>query len=88
MVVAACTGPSAIGNNEHQMFPGIVFLALAVFGAIKSWRTDASPAVITSVVLAVIGVVLSRPEARARSTNRPPTWCSAFTRFDRRRALP
>ena len=46
-------------NNEHQMFPGLVFLALAVFGVIKSWRTDAWPAVITSVALAIIGVVLS-----------------------------
>ena len=54
-------------NNEHQMFPGLVFLALAVFGAIKSWRTDAWPAVITSVGLAIIGVVLSLGPEGARA---------------------
>ena len=46
-------------NNEHQMFPGIVFLGLAVFGALKSWRTDAQPAVMTSMALAIVGVILS-----------------------------
>jgi hypothetical protein len=46
-------------NNEHQMFPGVVFLALAVLGVIKGWRTDAWPAVTTSVAVATVGVVLS-----------------------------
>ena len=46
-------------NNEHQMFPGFVFLAVAVFGVIRGWRTDAWPAVATSAALAVVGVVLS-----------------------------
>ena len=46
-------------NNEHQMFPGFVLLALAIFGAVKGWRTDAWPAVTTAVVLAVTGLVLS-----------------------------
>ena len=30
-------------NNEHQMFPGVVLLALALFGVVKGWRTDAWP---------------------------------------------
>ena len=46
-------------NNEHQMFPGVVFLAVAVFGAIKGWRTDGWPAVATSAALAIAGIVLS-----------------------------
>ncbi|HJU43431.1 MAG TPA: DUF3108 domain-containing protein [Vicinamibacterales bacterium] len=46
-------------NNEHQMFPGFVLLALATFGAIKAWGTDAWPTVTTAIALAVAGVVLS-----------------------------
>jgi hypothetical protein len=46
-------------NNEHQMFPGLVLIGLAVFGAIKGWRTDAWPAVVTSLALVLVGVVLS-----------------------------
>ena len=46
-------------NNEHQQFPGIVLLAVAVFGAVRGWRTDAWPAVTTAIALAVTGVVLS-----------------------------
>jgi hypothetical protein len=46
-------------SNEHQMFPGLVFLALAAFGLGKGWRTDARPAVAASLSLAVAGVVLS-----------------------------
>lgn len=46
-------------SNEHQMFPGFVLLGLAIFGAIKSWRTDAWPAVMTSITLIIAGVVLS-----------------------------
>jgi hypothetical protein len=54
-------------NNEHQMFPGLVLLGLAVFGAIKSWRTDARPAVMTSIALAIVGVVLSLGPEGARA---------------------
>ena len=46
-------------NNEHQQFPGIVLLAVAVLGAVRGWRTDAWPAVTTAIALAVTGVVLS-----------------------------
>ena len=54
-------------NNEHQMFPGIVLLAVAVFGAIKGWRTDAWPAVTMSMALAIAGVVLSLGPEGARA---------------------
>lgn len=46
-------------NNEHQMFPGLVLLGLAIFGAVTGWRTDARPTVITAAALAVTGFVLS-----------------------------
>lgn len=46
-------------NNEHQMFPGVVLLALALFGLVKAWRSDARPAVVVSVALVIVGVVLS-----------------------------
>jgi hypothetical protein len=46
-------------NNEHQMFPGIVLLGLAIFGAVKGWRTDAWPTVATAIALGVAGFVLS-----------------------------
>ena len=46
-------------NNEHQMFPGIVLIALAIFGAVKGWRTDAWPAVVTALGLIVVGGTLS-----------------------------
>ena len=53
-------------NNEHQMFPGLVLVAIAVFGAVKGWRTDAWPAVVMSIVLATTGIVLSLgPEGAA-----------------------
>ena len=53
-------------NNEHQMFPGLVLVAAALFGAIKGWRTDAWPAVVMSIALAMTGVVLSfGPEGAA-----------------------
>ena len=46
-------------NNEHQMFPGVVLLGLAIFGAVTGWRTDLRPTVITALVLAVSGLTLS-----------------------------
>jgi hypothetical protein len=53
-------------NNEHQMFPGLVLLALAVFGAVTGWRTDARPAVAMAIGLAAAGLVLSLgPEGAA-----------------------
>lgn len=53
-------------NNEHQMFPGMVLLVLAGFGLVKTWRTDAKPAVATALTLAVTGVVLSLGPAGSR----------------------
>lgn len=46
-------------NNEHQMFPGVVLVALAALGVVKGWRTDAWPSVATALALAALGVVLS-----------------------------
>ena len=46
-------------NNEHQMFPGLVLIGLALVGAVKGWRTDAWPAVVTALALVLAGVVLS-----------------------------
>lgn len=46
-------------DNEHQMFPGLVLIAVAVYGAGKGWRTDARPVVVTAIVLAITGGVLS-----------------------------
>ncbi len=54
-------------NNEHQMFPGLVLIGLAAFGATKGWRTDARPAVATAAVLVVVGAVLSLGPDGARS---------------------
>jgi hypothetical protein len=44
---------------EHQLFPGFILIALAIVGAIRNWRSDARPLVLSSVALAVVGVVLS-----------------------------
>jgi hypothetical protein len=53
-------------DNEHQMFPGLVLLALASFGAWRAWRTDARPLVITAIALVAAGGVLSLgPEGAA-----------------------
>ena len=54
-------------NNEHQMFPGLVLIGLAVFGAMKGWRTDAWPAVLTALALMVVGFTLSLGPEGARA---------------------
>ncbi len=54
-------------NNEHQMFPGLVLIGLALFGVVKGWRTDAWPAVVTSLSLVVVGFVLSLGPEGARA---------------------
>ena len=46
-------------NNEHQMFPGLVLIGLALFGVVKGWRTDAWPTVATSGALLLVGLTLS-----------------------------
>ncbi len=44
---------------EHQMFPGVVLLALAGVGLWRGWRSDARPLVVSAAALAVTGLVLS-----------------------------
>lgn len=44
---------------EHQLFPGVAMLALALIGAWAGWRRDARPTVIAASALVVVGVVLS-----------------------------
>ena len=41
------------------MFPGLVLIGLALVGAVKGWRTDAWPAVVTALALVLVGVGLS-----------------------------
>jgi len=54
-------------NNEHQMFPGFVLVAVAIFGAWQGWRSDARPVVVTSLALVLAGVVLSLGPEGVRS---------------------
>jgi hypothetical protein len=44
---------------EHQLFPGLVLLALAIVGVAAHWRSDARALVTSSVALAIAGVMLS-----------------------------
>ena len=44
---------------EHQLFPGLVVLTLAVVGFIRHWRSDARPLVLSSFALTLVGVVLA-----------------------------
>ncbi|MCA1584691.1 MAG: DUF3108 domain-containing protein [Acidobacteria bacterium] len=44
---------------EHEMFPGVVVLALGVVGLWRGWRSDARPATWVGAALAVTGLVLS-----------------------------
>lgn len=44
---------------EHQLFPGLVLVALAVAGAWRHRRSDARPLVMSSLALVVTGVLLS-----------------------------
>ncbi len=53
-------------SHEHQMFPGLVLLGLAIFGGVKAWRTDAKAAAITAMAIAAVGLLLSfGPEGSA-----------------------
>ncbi len=54
-------------NNEHQIFPGLILMALAIAGAIKGWRTDAWPTVTTALALVIVGGVLSLGPEGARA---------------------
>lgn len=44
---------------EHQMFPGLVLLGLAAFGAWRGWRSDARPVVVSAAVIGMTGLLLS-----------------------------
>lgn len=44
---------------EHQMFPGLIVLALAGLGLWRARRTDARPTAAVAAVMVVVGVVLS-----------------------------
>jgi hypothetical protein len=44
---------------EHQMFPGVGLMLLALVGLAAGWRSDRRPLVATSLVLIVAGVWLS-----------------------------
>ena len=44
---------------EHQMFPGLVVIALAIFGLFRGWRSDSFPVTFSAVALVVTGLVLS-----------------------------
>jgi len=44
---------------EHQMFPGLVLLGLAVVGLWRGWRSDQRPVVVSAAAIAGAGLVLS-----------------------------
>jgi hypothetical protein len=44
---------------EHQMFPGVVVVALAMVGLARRWGSDARAVVRSAAVLVVVGTVLS-----------------------------
>jgi hypothetical protein len=44
---------------EHQLFPGLVILGLALIGVWTGWRRDARPIVILGCALVIVGAVLS-----------------------------
>ena len=44
---------------EHQMFPGVVLLVFALWGAWSGWRSDQRALVVTAAALAVSGLWLS-----------------------------
>jgi hypothetical protein len=46
-------------NVEHQMFPGVVLLGLAIAGALLNYRRDARPLVVSSLALVAAGGILS-----------------------------
>lgn len=44
---------------EHQLFPGLMLVGLAFYGAVRRWRSDARAVLLTGLTLTVVGVVLS-----------------------------
>ena len=51
---------------EQELWPGLVVLALALFGAWRAWRTDTRPLVATMLAVGVVGFVLSLGPAGIR----------------------
>jgi len=52
-------GERDLRHVEHQLFPGVVIVLLALFGVVAGWRSDARPLVLTGAALAVVGLLLS-----------------------------
>jgi hypothetical protein len=44
---------------EHQLFPGLIVLVLALLGLVRGLRSDARPLVVSCVALVLVGVILS-----------------------------
>lgn len=44
---------------EHQMFPGLVLVGLALLGVVRGWRSDRRPVAVSATALVIVGVVLS-----------------------------
>ncbi len=44
---------------EHQLFPGLVLLVLALLGVLFNIRRDAQPVVLSTLALVVVGTILS-----------------------------
>ena len=44
---------------EHQLFPGLVLVTLAILGFVRHVRSDAHPLVCSAAAIAIVGVVLS-----------------------------
>jgi hypothetical protein len=55
----AAPGERDRSGAEHQMFPGVVLVTLAVFGAWRGRRSDAMPAAWVGLALVATGIVLS-----------------------------
>ena len=53
-------------NVEHQLFPGLVVLLLAIAGVARNVRSDARPVAVSSLALALVGMTLSFGPAPAR----------------------
>jgi uncharacterized membrane protein YhaH (DUF805 family) len=61
VLVPSAPAPGARDRRgvEHQLFPGVVLLALAGVGVARAWRSDARPLAAASAALVVAGLVLS-----------------------------
>ena len=64
---APATGARDRRHVEHQMFPGVIILALSMIGLWRAWRGDARPLAASAAALAAAGVVLSLGPEGVRS---------------------